>query len=104
MNIYKETREMAQEALKEAEGDIDKAQDHLNEMIDGHEVCIYYGKAIQFCADHDTSAGETYLDDCDSFYQKGDTFGKIACRIAYATLWDVALGHLYELHQATEAA
>ena len=102
MNVYKETRELAQQALKEASGDMDKAQDLLNQMIDGHEVCIYYGKAIQFCADHDTSAGETYLDDCGSFYEKGDTFGKIACRVAYATLWDCALTHLYEMERSAQ--
>lgn len=100
MNVYKETKEMAQEAFEEANGNLERATDLLNEMVDGHEVCIYYGKAIQFCAEHDTSAGEEYLEDVGGIAMKGDTFGSIACRVAYATLWDEALGHLYEINEA----
>ena len=86
MNLYKEARVIAQEAWEESGYDLDTAMDYLHDSCDGHEVAIYYHKAIQFCADQNTGDGEDWLEDCDSLVQKGDTFGSIACRIAFATL------------------
>ena len=94
-NIRKEAQELAQDAWDSAleyglTDDIQElqeyAQEHLHQSCDGHEVSIYTHKAIQFCADVDTSDGEQWLDDCCGIAQEGDTFGQIACRIAFATL------------------
>lgn len=86
MNLYNESRALAQEALEACEGDFDAARDYLHQTCDGHEITIYYRKAIQFCAEQDTSDGEAWLEDCGGIVQPGDTFGAIACRIAFATL------------------
>ena len=86
MHLYTEAKALAQESWDQCDHDIDAAMDHLYESCDGHEVVIYYHKAIQFCADQDTSDGEEWLEDCESLAIKGDTFGSIACRIAFATL------------------
>ena len=86
MHIYTEAKSIVTDALEQADGDFDAARDHLHESCDGHEVAIYYGKAIKFCAEQDTSAGEDWLEDIGGIAQPGDTFGQIACRIAFATL------------------
>ena len=102
MHLYTEAKALALEAFTEAEGDLDSAQDLLHQSCDGHEVVIYYHKAIKFCADQDTSEGEQWLEDCGGV-QAGDTFGAIACRIAFATLYCAALEELHELHDEAEA-
>jgi len=86
MHLYTEAKALALEAWNESECDFDTAQEYLHQSCDGHEVAIYYHKAIQFCSDQDTSDGEDFLEDCGSLVQDGDTFGQIACRIAFATL------------------
>lgn len=50
----------------------------------GHEVAIYYDKAIQFCAENDTSAGEQWLGagPLDEY----ETFKTITCSVAFKTL------------------
>lgn len=105
LNLYKEARSIALEAWNESEFDIDTAQEYLYESCDGHEVSIYYGKAIQFCAAQDTSDGEQWLEDCGGVVQDGDSFGGIACRIAFATLYCAAMECLQEIseeHEETE--
>jgi hypothetical protein len=102
MHLYTEARAMAQEALEQSEGDFDLAQDYLPQSCDGHEVAIYYHKAIQFCAEQDTSAGEDWLEDCGGIAQPGDSFGAIACRIAFATLLCAAEEALQELREEAE--
>lgn len=102
MNLHTEARAMAEEALEQSEGDFDAARDYLHQTCDGHEVAIYYRKAIQFCADEDTSAGEEWLEDCGGIAQPGDSFGAIACRIAFATLYCAAQEALAELEQEAE--
>ena len=104
MNPYIEAREIAAEALRECDGDFDAARDFIHQTCDGHEVAIYYHKGIQFYADHGTSDGEAWLDDCGGIAQPGDTFGQIACRIAFATLLVRAEQALQELQDAAEDA
>lgn len=104
MNIYTEAMGIAKEALENAEGCFDTAFDYIHQTVDGHEVSIYYHKAIQFCADHDTSRGEEYLEDCGGISHDGDSFGMIACRIAYATLYVAAEDALRELEDEAEDA
>jgi hypothetical protein len=102
MNLYQEAKAMAQEALEQSNGDFDEARDYLHETCDGHEVAIYYGKAIQFCATQDTSDGEEWLEGIDSLCKSGDTFGQIACRIAFATLYCAAMDALAEFESEAD--
>ena len=101
-NLYTESKWIAEEALKIAEGDFDAAQNELHQTCESHEVAIYYHKAIQFCADNDTDDGEQWLEDCGGIAQEGDTFGKIACRIAFATLYCAAMERLQEMQEELE--
>jgi len=103
MSLYKEAMNIAKEAMENAEGCFDTAQDCIHEMCDGHEISIYYHKAIQFCAGHPTHRGEEWLEDCGGISQEGDTFGMIACRIAFATLYVAAQDALCELQDEAEA-
>lgn len=104
MNLYTEARAIAKECLTSAEGDFDTAFDYIHETCDSHEVAIYYHKAIKFCAEQDTSAGEEWLEDVGGIAQPGDTFGNIACRIAFATLYVAAQEALEELREEAEQA
>tara|TARA_R110002012_G_scaffold16988_1_gene64971 strand:- start:678 stop:1013 length:336 start_codon:yes stop_codon:yes gene_type:complete len=92
-SLSEEAYEIADEAWQETK-DRDAAIDFIHETCDGHELSIYYGKAIDFCAANDTTCGEDYLDDIGGISQKGDTFGAIACRLAYACLVTSALACL----------
>jgi hypothetical protein len=92
-NLYTECKAIVLEAIEEAKRDytdtddiMDSARDGIHQSCDGHETVIYYHRAIRFCADHDTSDGEQWLEDCGGIAQEGDTFGAIACRIAFATM------------------
>lgn len=102
MHLYTEAKAMAREALDQSDGDFETARDYLRETCDGHEVAIYYHKAIQFCADQDTSDGEQFLEDCGGIAQPGDSSGAIACRIAFATLYCAACEALSELENECE--
>lgn len=102
MHLYTEARAIAAEALAAAEGDFDQAMEYIHADCDGHEVAIYYHKAIKFCAEQDTSAGEDMLEDCGGIAQPGDSFGAIACRIAFATLYVAAQEALAELESEAE--
>jgi len=97
MHLYTEAHALALEAFTESAGDLDAAHDFLHESCDGHEIAIYYHKAITFCAEQDTAAGEQRLEDCGGIVQPGDTFGSIACRIAFATLLCAAEEALAEI-------
>lgn len=86
MHLYTECKTMVDEAIRECGPDQDSCLEYLRESCDGHEVSIYYGKAIEFCSLQDTSSGEQWLEDLGGIVQGGYTFGVIACRIAFATL------------------
>ena len=87
MHLYKEAKAIVSEAIEQVGTDRDELEQFIRESCDGHEVAIYYGKAIEFCATQDTNDGEQWLEDCGTLVQAGDTFGGIACRIAFATLY-----------------
>jgi ClpP class serine protease len=103
MNLYTEAKAIAQEAWDET-GNLDDALLLAQEAVDGHEITIYYGKAIEFCATHNTDRGEERLEDCGGIAQDGDTFGMIACRVAHATLWMEVEDCLFELEKEQEDA
>lgn len=96
-DLTKEAKLIAKEIWQESEGDIDTAQDLAHEYADGHEIVIYYGKAIYICSVADTSEGEAFLEDCGGIAQPGDSFGAIACRIAFAELYCRIQAALYEI-------
>ena len=102
MHLYTEAKSLAQEAWEESGHALDEALDYLHQSCDGHEVSIYYGKAIGFCATQETNDGEQWLEDGDSLIQKGDTFGDIACRIAFATLLVASQEALQEIADLQE--
>ena len=102
MHLYTEAKAMALEALEQSEGDFEAARDFLHQTCDGHEVAIYYHKAIAFCAEQNTSDGEAWLEDCGGIAQPGDSFGQIACRIAFATLYCAAQEALQELEDESD--
>jgi hypothetical protein len=87
MHIYTEAKSIVTEAIEQVGLDRDDLQAFIHQSCDGHQVAIYHGKAIEFCATQDTNDGEEWLEDCGSIVQDGDTFGSIACRIAFATLY-----------------
>ena len=90
MNDYELTKEaesLAREIWAESQGDENTARDLVHEYADGHEVAIYYGKAIELCSTCNTNEGEQWLDDIGGIAQPGDSFGNIACRIAFAELY-----------------
>jgi hypothetical protein len=97
MHLYSEAKAIAQEAWNESEYDQYHAHEFIYQTCDGHEVSVYYHKGIQFCADVDTSDGEEYLEDCGGIAQDGDSFGQIACRIAFATILCASMSCLEEI-------
>ena len=103
MNIHTEAKVIAQEAWNET-GNLDDALFFAQHSVDCHEISIYYGKAIEFCAEQNTDRGEQYLEDCGGIAHSGDTFGAIACRIAYATLLVAVEDCLFEIEQEQEDA
>jgi hypothetical protein len=94
-SLSEEAYEIADEAWQETK-DRDAAIDFIHETCYGHELSIYYGKAIDFCANNDTTRGEEYLEELGGISSGifGDTFGAIACRLAYACLVTSALDRL----------
>lgn len=94
MNMYIEAQSYAKELIEEAleagmatQQEIEEyAFDLVPAFCDGLGCVIYYHQAIEFCAKNNTSEGEEWLEDCGGIAQPGDSFGQIACRIAYATM------------------
>ena len=97
MHLYTEARAIAQEAIEQVGTDFVDCQEFIWRSCDGHECAIYYYKGIQFCAEQNTDDGEEWLEDCGGIAQPGDTFGAIACRIAFATLYYAAIEAFDEL-------
>ena len=86
-SLYTEANEIVTQAIAECGLDRESVLEYVSESCDSHEIAIYHYKAIKFCAENDTSAGESFLEDCGGIAQTGDSFGQIACRVAYATLY-----------------
>ena len=80
------------------------AHDQAHEYCDGLEVVIYHYKAIQFCADNDTSEGEAWLEDCGGIAQQGDSFNQIASRVAFAEIYCETINQINSILEAMEVA
>ena len=104
MHLYTEAKAIAQDAIEESREYGSDASDYIHQTCDSHECVIFYHRAIRFCADHNTSDGEDWLEDCGGIAQPGDSFGQIACRIAFATLYCAAMDVLAELESEHEDA
>ena len=102
-NLQLEAEALARDAWEESEGDFDDAMEFLHQSCDGHEWAIYFHHGIKLCACNDTSDGEEWLEAAyDSIAQPGDSFGQIACRIAFASLLVAAQEHLSEIERESE--
>ena len=102
-NLQLEAEALARDAWEESEGDYDDAMEFLHQSCDGHEWAIYYHHGIKLCACNDTSDGEEWLEEVNgSIAQPGDSFGQIACRIAFASLLVAAQEHLSEIERESE--
>lgn len=103
MHLYTEATAIAKEAIEQVGPDRDACQELIWQSCDYHELVIYYHKAIQFCADQDVSDGEEWLYEVGGI-QPDDTFGSIACKIAFGTLYQASMERLNDLLEELENA
>lgn len=66
------------------------------ERADSSEHVIYYGKAMDLCANCRTDEGVAFLDDCGGI-PPGKSFSEIACMIAFGELYFRIISKLNEL-------
>jgi hypothetical protein len=76
--------DIAEEILRECEGERETAMDRAHEAADGSEWVIYYSKAHELCQNCNTDNGEQFYDDCGPW--EDVTYDKIATIIAYGEL------------------
>lgn len=95
-NLCKLARDIAKEAMSECDNDVDAARNFAHQSIDGLDTVIEYPKAIAFCAQESTGAGEEYVQMCGGF-SNDDTFGSIASKIAFGTILGAVEAQLAEL-------
>ena len=102
-NLQLEAERLARDAWEDSGGDYEDAMDFLYPSCDVHEWAIYYHHGIKLCACNDTSDGEEWLEEVNgSIAQPGDSFGKIACRIAFASLLVAAQEYLADIERESE--
>lgn len=76
--------DIADEILRECDGDRDIAIDRAHESADGSEWAIYYSKAHELCQNCNTDNGEQFYEDCGPW--EDVTYNGIASIIAYGEL------------------
>ena len=86
--LEKEAIRIAQEAETEFLNHNMDVYEYLHQTCDGHEWVIYTYKAVQLCAECDTSEGEEQLEDVDF---RPASFADHACQLAYATLFNACV-------------
>lgn len=79
----------------------DEMSDRAHEMADGHEAVIYNYRAIQICANCDTTLGEEFVE--DTGLPENPTFESIACAIAYGQMRGQIEQELQEIVEAWES-
>jgi hypothetical protein len=77
--------DIADEILRECDGDRETAIDLAAERADGSEWAIYYHKAHELCQNCNTDNGAQYYDDCGP-WEDVSTYNGIASIIAYGEL------------------
>lgn len=76
--------DIADEILRECDGDRDRALDFAHEYADGSEWAIYYHKAHELCQNCNTENGEQFYEDGGQW--EDVTYNGIASIIAYGEL------------------
>jgi hypothetical protein len=76
--------DIADEILRECDGDRDRALDLAHEHADGSEWAIFYHKAHELCQNCNTDNGEQFYEDCGPWEDL--TYNGIASIIAYGEL------------------
>jgi hypothetical protein len=76
--------DIADEILRECDGDRDDAMDRAHEVADGSEWAIYYHKAHELCQNCNTDNGEQFFENCGPW--EDITYNGIASIIAYGEL------------------
>lgn len=93
--LQKECETLADEFLEEFADDIkageldtvrDGAIEWAHQTADSHQWVIYNYKALQLCANCDTSYGETFADDCFHWKPNESTIYSVATAIAYGEI------------------
>ena len=96
--LKEEANSIACDAVEEQKDHGTDAEEYIWQTIDGHEWVIYTYKAIKLCAECSTDDGEQWLDDCG--YDKFDSFGDHATKLAYATLHELTMSAYSEMAEA----
>ncbi len=103
MNLYQQARRIALEAWEESAHDVDDAEEFVWQSAESTEEAIYHYKGIQFCCDNNTDDGEQWIEDAfGNIAREGESFGQIACRIAWATIGCAAMDCLREIEEESE--
>jgi hypothetical protein len=76
--------DIADEILRECEGERETAMDRARERAGGSEWAIYYHKAHELCQNCNTDNGEQFYNDCGPW--EDITYNGIATIIAYGEL------------------
>jgi hypothetical protein len=76
--------DIADEIIRECDGDRAAAMDRAHESADGSEWAISYHKAHELCQNCNTDNGEQFCEDCGPW--EDVTYDKIATIIAYGEL------------------
>lgn len=76
--------DIADEIIRECDGDRDDAMYLAHEYADSSEWAIYYSKAHELCQNCDIENGERFFEDCGPW--DDITYDKIATIIAYGEL------------------
>lgn len=76
--------DIADEIIRECDGDRDDAHDMAHEYAAYSEWAIYYHKAHELCQNCNTDNGEQFYEDCGPW--EDVTYNKIATIIAYGEL------------------
>ena len=96
--LKEEANSIACDAIQEQKEHGTDAEEYIWQTIDGHQWVIYTYKAIKLCAECDTNGGEQWLDDCG--YEKFESFGDHATKLAYATLHELTMSAFNEMSEA----
>ena len=76
--------DIADEIIRECDGDRDRAMYHAIDHADGSEWAIYYHKAHELCQNCNIDNGEQFYEDCGPWVDI--TYNRIATIIAYGEL------------------
>lgn len=88
-------KSIANEITYELEENGGDGYDLAHEHVDSSEHVIYYHRALQICANCDTTQGEEFVEDMGGF-PAGKSFAQMACMIAFGEIYQRVLNELNE--------